>query len=44
MDGDNERGSVHISKHGVNLSLYGGVYDIEEWKTKIETLIQKEIV
>ena len=43
MDGENERGSVHISKHGVNFSLYGGEYDIEEWKTKIENLIKKEI-
>ena len=36
---DGKSGSVNISKHGVSFNLYGGEFDIEEWKTKITELL-----
>lgn len=34
-------GTANISQYGVNINLYGENYEIDEWKTKIETLITK---
>ena len=32
-------GSAVISKHGVNISLYGSEFDIEEWTEKVNNLL-----
>ena len=35
-------GSAHISQHGVNISLYGKEYDIEEWVSRLNGLLNIE--
>ena len=39
-------GSAHISQHGVNISLYGSEFDIEEWVSRLNGLlnIEEEVV
>ena len=34
-ENENQVGSAHISQHGVNVSLYGKEYDIEEWVSRL---------
>ena len=34
-------GSAHISQHGVNISLYGKEYDIEEWVSRLNDFLNK---
>ena len=42
----NEVGSAHISQHGVNISLYGREFDIEDWVSRLNGLlnIEEEVV
>ena len=39
-------GSAHISQHGVNISLYGKEYDIEDWVSRLNDFlnIDEEVV
>ena len=39
-------GSAHISQHGVNISLYGKEYDIHDWVSRLNSLlnIEEEVV
>lgn len=39
QEADEIIGSVSISQYGVNFSLYGSNYDIDEWKIKIDNLL-----
>ena len=40
LDGnENQVGSAVISKHGVNISLYGSNFDIEEWTEKVNNFL-----
>ena len=32
-------GSAHISQHGVNISLYGKEFDIEEWEGRLNSFL-----
>ena len=41
-DNENQVGSAHISQHGVNISLYGKEYDIEEWVSRLNGLLNVE--
>ena len=45
-DNENQVGSAVISKHGVNISLYGKEYDIEEWVSRLNDFsnIEEEVV
>ena len=45
-ENENQVGSAHISQHGVNISLYGGEFDIEEWVSRLNGLlnIEEEVV
>ena len=45
-ENENQVGSAHISQHGVNISLYGGEFDIEEWVNRLNGLlnIDEEVV
>lgn len=38
-ENENQVGSAVISKYGVNISLYGSEFDIEEWTTKVNNLL-----
>ena len=35
-------GSAHISLHGVNISLYGSEFDIEDWKSRLNGFLNVE--
>jgi hypothetical protein len=35
-------GSAHISQHGVNISLYGPEFDIEEWVSRLNGFLNVE--
>ena len=35
-------GSANISRHGVNISLYGKEYDIEEWVSRLNSFLNVE--
>jgi hypothetical protein len=41
-ENENQVGSAHISQHGVNISLYGKEYDIEEWVSRLNGLLNIE--
>ena len=45
-ENENQVGSAHISQHGVNISLYGKEFDIEEWVSRLNSLlnIEEEVV
>ena len=45
-ENENQVGSAHISQHGVNISLYGSEFDIEEWVNRLKGLlnIEEEVV
>lgn len=48
-ENENQVGSASISRHGVNISLYGREFDIHDWASRlngflnIEEEIEKEI-
>ena len=42
-ENDNNVGNATISKHGVNISLYGSEFDLEVWKEKLDELITETI-
>ena len=41
-ENENQVGSAHISQHGVNISLYGKEYDIEEWVSRLNGFLNIE--
>lgn len=45
-ENENQVGSAHISQHGVNISLYGKEYDIHDWVSRLNSLlnIEEEVV
>ena len=38
-ENENQVGSAHISQHGVNISLYGSEFDIEDWTEKVNNFL-----
>ena len=38
-ENENQVGSAVISKYGVNISLYGSEFDIEEWELRVNNLL-----
>ena len=44
VEGENEnvKGNVHISRNSVSFSIYNSMYDIHDWKTKIENLLNEK--
>ena len=38
-ENENQVGSAVISKHGVNISLYGSDFDIEEWTERVNDFL-----
>ena len=38
-ENENQVGSAVISKHGVNISLYGSEFDIEDWTEKVNNFL-----
>ena len=38
-ENENQVGSAVISKYGVNISLYGSEFDIEEWTEKVNNFL-----
>ena len=45
-ENENQVGSAHISQHGVNISLYGSEFDIEDWVSRLKAFlnIDEEVV
>jgi hypothetical protein len=45
-ENENQVGSAHISQHGVNISLYGKEFDIEEWEGRLNDFlnVDEEVV
>lgn len=45
-ENENQVGSAVISKHGVNISLYGSEFDIEDWSSRLKAFlnIDEEVV
>ena len=41
-ENENQVGSAHISQHGVNISLYGSEFDIEEWTDRVNNFLNNE--
>ena len=41
-DNETQVGSAHISLHGVNISLYGSEFDIEEWADRVNNFLNNE--
>ena len=41
-ENENQVGSAHISQHGVNISLYGKEYDIEDWVSRLNGFLNIE--
>ena len=38
-ENENQVGSANISQHGVNISLYGSDFNIEEWTEKVNNFL-----
>lgn len=38
-ENENQVGSASISQHGVNISLYGSEFDIEDWTEKVNNFL-----
>ena len=38
-ENENQVGSAVISKYGVNISLYGSEFDIEEWTERVNNFL-----
>ena len=36
-------GSAHISQHGVNISLYGSEFDIEDWVSRLNGFLEEVV-
>ena len=45
-ENEDQVGSAHISQHGVNISLYGSEFDIEDWVSRLNNFlnIDEEVV
>jgi hypothetical protein len=41
-ENENQVGSAHISQHGVNISLYGREFDIEDWVSRLNGFLNVE--
>lgn len=41
-ENENQVGSAHISQHGVNISLYGREFDIEDWVSRLNGFLNIE--
>jgi hypothetical protein len=41
-ENENQVGSVHISQHGVNISLYGSEFDINDWVSRLNDFLNVE--
>ena len=41
-ENENQVGSAHISQHGVNISLYGREFDIEDWVSRLNAFLNVE--
>ena len=41
-ENENQVGSANISQHGVNISLYGGEFDIKDWESRLNAFLNVE--
>jgi hypothetical protein len=41
-ENENQVGSANISQHGVNISLYGSEFDIEDWVSRLNGFLNVE--
>ena len=41
-ENENQVGSANISQHGVNISLYGSEFDIEDWASRLNGFLNVE--
>jgi len=41
-ENENQVGSAVISKHGVNISLYGSEFDIEDWTARVNNFLNNK--
>jgi len=41
-DNETQVGSAHISQYGVNISLYGSEFDINDWVNKLNNFLNIE--
>jgi hypothetical protein len=41
-ENENQVGSAVISKHGVNISLYGSEFDIKEWTARVNNFLNNK--
>ena len=41
-ENENQVGSATISKHGVNISLYGKEFDIHDWASRLNGFLNAE--
>ena len=41
-ENENQVGSATISKHGVNISLYGSEFDIHDWASRLNGFLNIE--
>lgn len=41
-ENENQVGSAHISRHGVNISLYGKEFDIHDWTSRLNSFLSVE--
>ena len=41
-DNETQVGSAHISQHGVNVSLYGSEFDINDWASRLNGFLNIE--
>ena len=43
-ENENQVGSANISKHGVNISLYGSEFNIEDWVNRLNGFLNIETI
>jgi hypothetical protein len=41
-ENENQVGSAVISKHGVNISLYGSEFDVKEWTARVNNFLNNK--
>ena len=41
-ENENQVGSANISRHGVNISLYGSEFDIHDWASRLNGFLNVE--
>ncbi len=41
-ENETQVGSANISQHGVNISLYGSEFDIEDWESRLNAFLNVE--